>query len=320
MISSNRCIHTVLGEMETSDLGICQCHEHLFIREGTSSRINPALYMDDLNSSLQDLVLYRESGGCSLVDAQPVGCGRMANSLREASAQSAISVIASTGFHKLLFYPKNHWIHRADETKLTDLFVSEISRGMFDDGDDGIPKDRTTAKAGIIKTALTIDGINGSYEVLFHAAVNASISTGAPIMVHVDQDAPIVEAIRKMDDWGIPSTSLICCHLDRAVLDIGIHREIACSGSFLEYDTIARDKYHNDEKELEILKYMINSGLTDHLLLSLDTTRERLKGYGGKIGLDYLLTEFIPKAKNAGIAKAQMNSMLINNPIAALTF
>jgi len=71
-------IRTVAGDSPENEQGFCQCHERLFIRKGKPSNVNDSLCMEDFAKSLEELKLYRLCGGQSMVDAQPVGCGRMA--------------------------------------------------------------------------------------------------------------------------------------------------------------------------------------------------------------------------------------------------
>ena len=65
-------IRTILGDIAPDKLGWCQCHEHLFLADGPSRKISAALYMDDYDKSLAELKLYKQAGGVSLVDAQPL--------------------------------------------------------------------------------------------------------------------------------------------------------------------------------------------------------------------------------------------------------
>ena len=78
-------IHTVLGPVLPEKLGFTQCHEHLMLSKGASYQCNPALWMDDIEASVKEAAAYREMGGAALVEAQPGGCGRMAEELKEIS-------------------------------------------------------------------------------------------------------------------------------------------------------------------------------------------------------------------------------------------
>ncbi len=56
-------VMTVSGPVTASQLGYCQCHEHLLISRGTSFQINPALWMDDIDKSTAEALKYKEAGG-----------------------------------------------------------------------------------------------------------------------------------------------------------------------------------------------------------------------------------------------------------------
>lgn len=317
-LEESSCIQTVLGFLLPEKLSHCQCHEHLFIAKGKSYELHPSIYMDDLDRTTRELILYREAGGASLVDAQPIGCGRMAGLLREASIMSGVNVIASTGFHKLVFYPDNHWVFLLNEDRLTRLYIDEIKNGMFEDGDSSLPSIRIDAKPGIIKTALDVQGLEGNYRKLFMAAAGASKETGASLMCHIEKGSEAIDMITFLIGMGVKPESIILSHLDRGKYDLGYHKEIASAGVYLEYDTIGRFKYHSDEEEVQLILGMLEAGFERQLLLGLDTTRERLKSYGGAIGLEYILKNFIPTLKRAGATDKAINSMTRTNPGNAL--
>jgi phosphotriesterase-related protein len=91
-------------------------------------------------------------------------------------------------------------------------------------------------------------------------------------------------------------------------------------GVFLEYDTIARYKYHSDEDELMLIGEMVKQDFGEQVLLGLDTTRERMKAYGGSIGLDYIAARFLPMLAGAGIGENHAEDFMVNNPRKALRF
>jgi phosphotriesterase-related protein len=253
------------------------------------------------------------------VDAQPVGCGRMADYLVQASRKSGVNIIASTGFHKRMFYNENHWLFKKKTDELSRLFMDEILYGMYIDGDNEQPLLRIGARAGIIKTAVEGNGVDEKYKKLFTAAAEASIQTGAPIMCHLDNRKDAISVVHFLTSLRVPASNIILCHLDRAFYDPAFHIEIVRAGVYLEYDTIGRFKYHSDEKEIELLMGLIDSGYASQILLGLDTTNQRLSSYGGAIGLDYILNEFIDKMLKAGISSHSINSFTLDNPVKALS-
>ena len=308
-------IVTVTGDITADSLEYCQSHEHILLRKGHSYEVNHALCMDDPAKSLRELQDYYKAGGRSIVDAQPVGCGRMAEELRDISEASRVKIIASTGFHKLLFYPEDHWIRKCGAEELAELWTAELEDGMYEDGDQSFPQEKTNIRAGQIKTALDWQGVTGRYRVLFAAAFRTAKETGAPIMVHVEQGSDPRKLIGVAKEAHIPAEQMIFCHMDRAVPDLRIHREIARTGAYLEYDTIGRWKYHSDREEIKILQGMIGKGFEDRLLFSLDTTALRLGAYdGGEITLCYILDHFISMMSEAGISDTVIGKISQENP------
>lgn len=313
-------ITTVTGSLTADALGFCQCHEHLLIRKGESYKRNPSLCIDDVNKTIEEVAAFHLAGGNTIIDAQPCGCGRMAKELRQISKQTHINIIASTGFHKLCFYPSTHWIHTVTEHELETIFTYELTNGMYIDADQHFPECSCRAKAGIIKTAFDAEELTSRYQTLFSSAISSALLTRCCISVHIEQGTNPMLLLKFMTDRDFPLSRLMLCHMDRACYDINLHKRIAGMGVYLEYDTIGRFKYHSNVHELHLMKEMIDSGYEKQLLFSLDTTRERLKSYNPQaVGLDYILTAFLPLMKTAGITPSQLKHIYNENCIRLLT-
>lgn len=313
-------IITVRGPIKADELGFCQCHEHIALSSGKSCSVNPALLIDDMEKSLEEVLRYQSAGGCSFIDAQPLGCNRMTEELKGLSEASGIHIIASTGFHKLAFYPEDHWIHTLLSSNLAELFIRELTCGMYVDGDLGLPIRQCDSRAGIIKTAYDTDGLSPRYQELFTAAAKASLQTDRVIMIHVEQNTNPVILQDFLLGLGIAPKNLIFCHMDRACQDMGLHKTILKEGSYLEFDTIGRFKYHSDAHEIQIFRELIDAGYERQLLYSLDTTRSRLKSYTpDAIGLAYILTTFNPALQAAGVSDSRIRLFSVENPARVLT-
>jgi phosphotriesterase-related protein len=139
-------------------------------------------------------------------------------------------------------------------------------------------------------------------------------------MVHIENDSNPLALSDFLIRQGVSLSRVVFCHMDRAVPDIGVHREICARGISLEYDTIGRPKYHDDEQELGIILKILKAGYEKQLLMSLDTTRARLRSYGGNPGLDYLLVSFIPLLRQHGISEEQLNCFFIENPAEVFSY
>lgn len=315
MVGRQGRIHTVLGELQPLRLGFTQSHEHLMLSKGQSYEINPALCIDDLEKSTREAEAYLAAGGSALVDAQPGGCNRDSEGLAEIAGKTGLYVIASTGFHKLQFYPKNHWIRSMQKEELALHYISELTEGMAVGTDtEWAPKQRK-AKAGIIKTAFDSCSLEGRYEELFWAAAKAQTETGAPMMVHIEKGSSLERLMEFLKQYGVDLEKVYFCHMDRACDRIESFLEVLDAGVTLEFDTIGRFKYHSDETELDLMKRILDRGYEEQLLFSLDTTRARLKAYDtSAVGLTYILETFLPKMRKNGISEEQILKMSVENP------
>jgi phosphotriesterase-related protein len=312
-------IVTVLGEIPSDTLGFCHCHEHLSIDRCEACLVDPSLLIDDESLTAMEMNIFCEAGGRAVVDAQPVGCGRNAGTLRALSEASGVHIIASTGFHKMLYYPSGHWIFSQSRSRLAEVFVQELESGMFADADTDEPIRQQNARAGIIKTAIESGSTDdGQYRKLLGAVSDAAKSTGAAVMAHIEKQSDPLALADFFQSSGVKPDRLIFCHMDRTIPDLAMHRELCDRGIYMEYDTIGRPKYHDDEAEIGIVLDMISSGHEERLLMGLDVTRNRMRSYGGNVGLDYILRFFIPQLLKNGVSQDTIDRIFIGNPATVL--
>jgi predicted metal-dependent phosphotriesterase family hydrolase len=312
-------VMTVLGPVPAASLGFCHSHEHLFVRGGQPSALNPDLRLDEPDRTARELLRFRACGGGCVVGAQPVGCGRMAEELAAASRLSGVKVIASTGFHKPEFYPEGHWIHTLPEERVLDIFLGEIRNGMYARADDCLPEDPIGARPGALKTAVGPDGLRGRTGALFAVAAECCLRAGVPILCHLEMGQYAVEVMDFLTRRGVPPGRVILCHLDRRLDDRERILRAADTGAWLELDTIGRFKYHGDEPEAELILELARRGFAGRVLLGLDTTRSRMKSYGGSIGLDYISAVFLPLLRRAGVPEETCGRFMVENPALAFT-
>lgn len=302
-------IMTVLGPISKEELGYCQMHEHIFVLPTPNSLKYPALEISDEEKSLQELIAYREAGGSAMLDAQPMEAGRDIAALKRLSQKSGVHIIATTGYHLPAFYEADHWIRTENAEQLYERFYAELSCGVkCEDGETVFP--------GAVKSAIGAEGAVGQAEVCLRAAARAAAKADVPLIMHTEKGMGAVDAVRICVEEGMKSERIAVCHVDRQAADFAPHEAIAATGVYMEYDTIARYKYHDDESERQLIAHMIEKGYEDRLLISLDTTAARLKSYGDPEapGLDFLIRDFIPSLREAGLSEDTIANITVNNP------
>lgn len=303
-------IETVTGSLAAKKLGYCQMHEHLFVKHTPAADTNPALCIDDYGKSAVELNDYSSCGGSAVLDAQPIGAGRDVSTLMRLSRETGVFIITVTGFHLLKFYEKDHWIYTLAEADLVEIFLKELLEGCVDESQSGI----FPFKAGAVKAAIPDEGASGRYAVLLRAAAVAAVKADVPLVLHTEAGNGAIAAIQICKTIGLSPERILVCHADRQTDNLILHQEIADTGVFLEYDTIGRPKYHDDLTERKLILHMLDKGYGDQLLLSLDTTAERLRSYGGKIGLCYLLRTFLPSMQEDGVPAEIIHKLTHDNP------
>jgi len=92
-------VNSVLGPIDTADLGFTLMHEHLLVSSAGVVQNYPELlgegFIDRLASGL---IRAKEGGVTTIVDATTIDLGRDANVLAEASRRSGVNIIACTGW------------------------------------------------------------------------------------------------------------------------------------------------------------------------------------------------------------------------------
>jgi len=310
-------VRTVAGDIHPRELGFTHCHEHLFVFPRSGVALVEKLIIDDYDRTRAELERFRAAGGRSLVDAQPFGAGRHPELLERAARGTGVNIVAATGLHRTFYYPPDAWMYGAGMDELTRLFVSEIEEGMYAYDPSNPFARRTDIRAGIIKVGTDADGLSPHYRKVFGAAAEAHGATGAPIMTHAELSQWGREQAEFLLAHGVDAGSIIISHMDR-VVDLERNLELARLGVFLEYDTIARYRYHSDEEELELLGDMVEAGFAGNILLGMDVTRERMPSYGGSFGLAHLAGSFLPRLAERGVSQETVETVMIANPARAL--
>lgn len=301
-------IQTVTGPIAPEALGFCQPHEHLFVRRTPAAEVNPALQIEDEARSVSEVAAYRDAGGGAIVDCQPGGAGRDLHVLRRISRETGVRIVGVTGYHMPGFYPEGHWRFSESREALQERFLRELTEGVREPGEE-VP-----VFPGAVKAAIGTDGPVGRFAVCLRAAAGAAARAGVPLILHTEYGAGTVEAVRICEAEGLDPARIAVCHVDRQASDYAPHEAVARTGAYLEYDTIARYKYHDDPSEVALIRHMLELGYAGRLLMSLDTTAARLRSYGGAPGLTDILGHFIPMLMDAGVSRMEIDEITRENP------
>ncbi|MFC2005527.1 hypothetical protein ACFLVG_01005, partial [Chloroflexota bacterium] len=120
-------INSVLGPLDTTDLGFTLMHEHIMTSSAGISHNYPELlgtgFMDCITTGLAQA---KEGGIDTVVDATTLDLGRDVNVLAEASRLTGVNIIICTGWW--LTIPRSFENRSADQ--LAQLFIREVQEGI----------------------------------------------------------------------------------------------------------------------------------------------------------------------------------------------
>jgi len=333
-------IHTVLGPIDASTIGITTMHEHLFSDarvwfEPPTDRTEPVevrmanlgwlrwnihrsednLVLDDEAVAEDELAAFAAAGGRTLVDLTPTNLGGRVRALPGLARRTGVNLIVSTALYVHGAHPA--WVQASSIDEITGFFVDELRHGV--EGSGIIP-----ALIGEIGTSAEVT--EREWRVV-RAAGAASAATGASVNIHLDpfgtNALAVLEVLR---EEGMPAERVIFSHMDEH-LDLAYHRDVAQAGAVLEYDTFGAEFYWgdfhrdaSDQQRLDDLSVLVAEGYGDRLVLGCDVwLKITLRHFGG-LGYAHLPQTILPLLHDHyGIDADTIGAMFTRTPARLLT-
>ena len=305
-------VRTLDGDVEPSELGIVDYHDHLF-------QVTPLLPGDELADEARSA---REAGelvaagvGC-MVEATPLGLGRRPRAARRISRERGLHVVHTTGVHREAHYPDNSTITSMSIAAMHDLFRDELTVGFEErtEGDEAAPP-----RAGLLKFGIGYWAWTKFERRALEAVAQVSAELGAPVMVHLEHGSATHEVLSELEGLGCPPTRVALAHIDRNP-DPGLHLELAARGAFLGYDGCARYRDWPESTLIECVARVVDGGGGEQVLVGGDVARStRYVAYGGMPGLAYTYSRYVPRLRST-IGPEACELIIRSNPARWLTW
>ena len=305
-------INSVLGPLDTADLGFTLPHEHLVDSSAGIRVTYPELELRDrvLDMALESFSEAKAGGVDTVVEVSPLDLGRDVVLMREVSEQTGVQFICCTGCW--LDIPRSFW--GRDKDFIADLWVREIEQGI----------DGTDIKAGVIKVA-TSDPISENEELMLRASARTHLRTGVPISTHTPTQSRIgEEQVRILKEEGVEPHHIYVGHLSNT-LDPDYHCELARLGVWLGWDIntpFGSADLPPWQQRTDYLKERLDEGLAASMMMSHDwnivLSRISTSGTPGRRqnpdGYLWLSRAVIPRLMAAGVPAVVIDRMMVDNP------
>ena len=334
-------IRTVKGTIDPGDLGVTLMHEHLFIDARKANLPDPYVPATELRFweakvdmsnillarermpivdnyllideevAVEEVLEFRKYGGKTVVDVTSVGLRRDPLALRRVSEATGLHIIMGSSWYRDLFYDVS--VRTVED--LTEEVVRDITVGV---GETGI-RSGIIGEVGVEGGPLSDSEIKKS-----RAAARASRATGVAISFHragVEREKH--QILDVVAEEGADLTRVILGHSDLISRDIPLLIELLERGVYIQFDWLGRVEAPlgptwTHAVALAVPK-LLDAGYEDRILLSQDTAyKAHLKRYGGT-GYSFVLESFLPHLKTVGVSEAQINKLMVENPMRVLT-
>lgn len=332
---------TVDGPIPGDELGKTLVHEHIFIeidvwltpptseeaRRLADQTVGPEieaevlrdpfavrdnLHLDDDALAAEELALFANAGGLSVVDLTLDDIGRDPARLRSIARTTGLKVIMGCG----------HYIEPAHPPGLAGENVEMIAERLLGELRQGVPVDNSPpVHPGVIGEIGTSDPITPVERRVLEAAALVERESGAPLFVHLDPWGRAGhDALDIVERAGGSLAHVALCHLDPTLPDTAYHRSLAERGATVCYDIWGDENAYagkgmpTDAERIRALETALDEGWIDRVAVAQDVcTKSQLKRYGGP-GYAHLLTTIAADLRLRGHEEELLQLLFVETP------
>lgn len=305
-------INSVLGPVDTANLGTTLMHEHILSSSiGIPQNYPEVLERGYLRHIIDGLKRTKSGGIDTVVDATTLDLGRDVTMLAKVSNLTGVNIIACTGW----WLEKTRFLYGVSVANLSHGFVREIKEGIAG----------TNIKAGILKGASDKAGVLPEEEKVLRAVAQAHHETGVPIMLHSYAPGQVGRRqIAIMKEEGVPLSRVKMDHSNDTT-DLEYLFWMLEQGCYLGLDRYPGEGT-SPLARTKTLKALIDAGYKDRLCISHDWSLARYMDKNLRTGTrqkrkklnphDYLYIKNVvfPQLREMGVSDNIIDRLLVDGP------
>ena len=307
-------INSVLGPMDTADMGFTLSHEHVLVSSAGIQYVYPEFIDREgtIARGIAELGAARGEGLATIVDVTTIDLGRDIGLLERVSRESGINIICATGTWRDI--PRVFWT--AEPDVVASLYIREIEVGI----------ENTGIRAGVIKVANDVGGVTPEGEIILRAAARAQKATGVPISTHTWAPERVGERqVEIFTDEGVDLNRVYVGHSNDTT-DTEYLTGLLEKGVW-----IGLDRYPGRQTELtpdwegrtQTAWKLIEAGWGRRIMLghdwsvTLSIASEEMQAARERHNPDgylFITRRVIPRLKELGATDANIEDIFVNNP------
>ena len=305
-------INSVLGPVDTANLGTTLMHEHILSSSiGIPQNYPEVLERGYLRHIINGLKRTKSGGIDTVVDATTLDLGRDVTMLAKVSNLTGVNIIACTGW----WLEKTRFLSGVTIDRLTRGFVREVKEGIAG----------TDIKAGILKGASDKAGVLPEEEKVLRAVAQAHHETGVPIMIHSYAPGQVGRRqIAILKEEGVPLSRVKMDHSNDTT-DLEYLFWMLEQGCYLGLDRYPGEGT-SPLARTKTLKALIDAGYKDRLCISHDWSLARYMDRNMRTGTrqkrkklnphDYLYIKNVvfPQLREMGVSDSIIDRLLVDGP------
>ena len=250
---------TVLGEINSRDVGITLIHEHILVDFVGADTISFSRW--DRKKVREAVVPYlieaKKAGVQAILDCTPAYLGRDVLLLREVSQDSGLHILTNTGYYGAAnnkYLPP--WAFTETATQLAQRWIREYEEGIESSG----------IRPGFIKIGVMGGALSPLHQKLVRAAALTHLHTGLTICSHTGPAQPAFEEIALLKEMGVHPSAFVWVHA-QAESDKSTYLTAARHGAWVSLDGMGWGDF---EKYAAWISQLKSQGLLHQVLVSHD--------------------------------------------------